>query len=405
MPSQKVEVGFNLIGTNLNLLTLDDPVKGQLNNATYPLGGLTFVDITNDVRSYSITRGKNRKLDGFQSGEAIVTLKNTNRAYDPLYTSSPYYGNIVPKKEIRISTNGVQQYSGLVDDWNLDYNPGQLDTATMVASDSFVYLANQTLSASTATVQLSGARVNAVLNSAGFSAGLRNIDTGNTNLGANVVAEDQNVLQYLKLIEQTELGSLFISKTGAVVFKQRNTSPSGSFPVLADDGSGIAYQNLKVVYGSEQLANEVVVSSVITASTAIATDTASQADYGVFNLTLTDLLMNSNSDVINTATYLASKYADPEYRFESLDVRVNDLTTTQQSEVLGLELGDVIQVKFTPSKIPPAITQYAEVIRCDHFVDEMGTHTISIGLATLDASFLILDDAVFGRLNENRLAW
>jgi len=125
----------------------------------------------------------------------------------------------------------------------------------------------------------------------------------------------------------------------------------------------------------------------------------------VFNLSILDLLMNSNDDLVNMATFLTSKYANPEYRFESLDVRVNDLTTTQQNQMLGIELGDVVNVKFTPSNIPPAITQYAQVIRCDHAVDEFGNHYVSIGLATLDTSFLVLDDAVFGKLDENTLAF
>jgi hypothetical protein len=406
MPSEKVEVGFTLTGAAAPFLTLNDPVKGQLDNASWPLGGTVFVDITNDVNSYTITRGKNRELEGYQSGEAIVVLNNTRRYYDPLYTASPYYGNIVPKKEIRISTNNIVEFFGVVSDWNLDYAPGRLDTATVVADDAFVYLNNQTLSASTATVQLSGARINSVLDAIGYPATTRTIDAGNTTLGADVIPAEQNVLAYLKKIEQTELGSVFISKGGNVTFKSRNSvAPTSSAVLLADDGTGIPYQNLKVVYGSEQLANEIVVSSVVTGSTATASDTVSQSQYGVFNLSILDLLMNSNDDLVNMATFLTSKYANPEYRFESLDVRVNDLTTTQQNQMLSIELGDVVNVKFTPSNIPPAITQYAQVIRCDHAVDEFGNHYVSIGLATLDTSFLVLDDAVFGKLDENTLAF
>lgn len=408
MATEKVEVGFNLVGTNAPYWTLDDPIKGQL-DSTWVLGGTFFVDITSDVIDYQITRGKNRELDGFSAGEAIVTLNNTSRNYDPLFTSSPYYGNIVPKKEIRISSNGIIQFLGLVDDWNLDYAPGRLDTAVMVASDAFVYLNNQTLSSTTSTAQLSGARVSAILNSAGFSASLRDIDAGNTTLGADVIAEDQNVLAYLKLVETTETGQLFISKTGALTFKQRYHLDSGALVNFADDGSGIAYQNLKVVYGSEQLANEVVISNqtfgTVAASTAIATDTTSQDAYGVFNYTATDLLMQSTSDVVNLSTYLASKYSQPEYRFESLEIRVNELTVDQQSQILNLELGDIVSITFTPSGIPPAIQQYAEVIRANHSVNNLGEHYISLGFATLDTSFLVLDDAVFGRLDENLLAW
>lgn len=406
MPTEKVEVGFSLTGAAAPFLTLDDPIKGQLDSADWTLGNSVFVDITDDVQSYTITRGKSRELDGFSSGEAIVTLKNTSRAYDPLYTASPYYGNIVPKKEIRISSNNIVEFFGVVDDWNLDYAPGRLDTATMVASDAFVYLNNETLTASTATTQLSGARVNAILDAISYPSSSREIDAGNTTLGPDVIPEDQNVLAYLKLIEASELGAIFVGKSGNVTFKSRNSvAATSSVPNLTDDGTGIPYQNLKVVYGSEQLANEIVVSSVITASTAVATDTASQSQYGVFNLTRTDLLMNTNDDLVNMATFLASKYAQPEYRFESLEVRVNDLPLASQNQILDLELSDIVKVTFTPSGIPPAIVQYAQVIRCDHSVDDMGNHYVSIGLATLDTSFLVLDDTVFGRLDENTLAW
>lgn len=406
MPSEKVEVGFSLTGAAAPFLTLDDPIQGQLDNADWTLGGTVFVDITSDVMSYTITRGKNRELDGYQSGEAIVTLNNSDRAYDPLYAASPYYGNIVPKKEVRISSNNIVEFFGVIDDWNLEYAPGQLATATLVASDAFVYLNNETLAASTSTTQLSGARVNAVLDAIAYPVDSRDIDSGDTVLGPDNIAEDSNVLTYLKLIERTELGAVFISKAGKVTFKSRNSiAATSDAPKLSDDGTGIKYQNLKVVYGSEQLANEIVVSSVITASTAVATDSVSQSQYGVFNLTETDLLMNTESDLINLATFLASKYAQPEYRFESLEVRVNDLTPTQQNKILGLELSDIVQVVFTPSNIPPAIVQYAQVIRCDHAVNEIGEHIVSIGLATLDTSFLVLNDAVFGRLDENTLAW
>lgn len=403
MPIEKVEVGFNLIGTNAPNLTLDDPIKGQL-DSTWTLGGTTFVDITNDVQEFTINRGKSRQLDGYSAGEAIVTLKNTTRNYDPTYASSPYYGNIIPKKEIRISSNGDVQFQGLVDDWNLDYAPGRLDTATLVASDAFVYLNNQTLSASTATAQLAGNRVSSILDQAGFSAGLRSIDSGSTTLGADVIPEDQNVLAYLKVVETTESGRLFITKTGQVRFIGRNGLTTNGLVSLTDNGTGIPYQNLKVVYGSEELANEVVISNKA-GSTAIATDPTSQGLYGVFNYTSTDLLMQSTSDVVNLATYLASKYGEPEYRFESMDVRLNELTANQQDEILGLELGDVVSVTFTPSGIPPAIVKYAEIIRANHSVDAYGSHIVSLGFATLDTSFMKLDDAVFGRLDENTLGW
>ena len=66
--------------------------------------------------------------------------------------------------------------------------------ASFVCSDGFVYLNNQTLGAGTATAQLSGARVNAILDNefVQWPATDRDIDTGAELLGADVIADNQN---------------------------------------------------------------------------------------------------------------------------------------------------------------------------------------------------------------------
>jgi len=402
MTTQKVEVGFDLAGNNGPFLVLDNPVQGQLDNTDWVLGGTLFYDITSRVRSIEINRGKSNFLSSYSAGEAIVEFNNNDRAFDPEYTASPYYGNIIPKRDVRISSNGIVQYRGSIDDWNLQYQPGGLASASFTASDGFVYLANQTLSASTATVQTSGARVSAVLDSSDvdWPAGYRNIDTGAATLGADVISAGTNALSYLKLIEQTELGSVFIAKNGDFTFLDRNVAITSTISVeFADDGTGINYEELNVDYGSENLANEIVVSSVITASTAIAVDIDSQNTYGIFNYTANDLLMNSDAQVEALAIFLASKYSQPEYRFDTLSVRVNTQSEANQTKLLNLELGDVVKVTFTPSGIPPAVVKYAEVIRINNQAEPDGQHIMTLGLSTIDTTYLVLDDTVFGKLD------
>lgn len=404
MITEKVEVGFDLTTTGGPFLVLDDAVQGQLDNADWVLGGTLFYDITDDVRSIQISRGKTAEFDTFPSGEAVVELNNRLRTYDPTYTASPFYGNIVPKREVRISSNNIVQYNGVIDDWNLDYSTNGEAIATFVASDGFVYINNQTLAASTATVQTSGARITTILDdpAVAWPATKRQIDTGVATLGADVIADNTNVLTYLQLVESSEFGKLFISKSGDLVFQDRTVAPSSTGVVhLADDGTGVPYQNMTVVYGSEQLHNEIVVSSVITNSQVTAIDSDSQNAYGIFNLTLSDLLVNSDAQLENLASYLAFKYSQPEFRFDSVEVRVNNLTTDQQTAVLGLELGDVVKITFTPSGIPPAIVKYAEIIRADHEVDITGEHIMNLGFTTLDYGYLVLDDTAFGRLDQD----
>lgn len=402
MTTQKVEVGFDLTSVGGPFLTLDDPVAGKLDDPEWVLGGTIFYDITADVRNVQINRGKANYIDNVSAGEAIVELSNLDRNYDPTYAAGPYYGQIVPKREVRITTNGIIQFTGLVDDWNLFYNPGGDATATFVASDGFVFLNNQTLTGGTATAQLSGARVNAVLNSADvqWPVLLRDIDSGVHSLGADVIPANTNVLSYLRLVEQSEGGRLFINKSGYVVFRDQNVTVGTATPVhLSDDGTGIGYESMNVVYGSEQLYNEVVLSSVITNTTVTATDTDSVAQYGIFNLTESDLLMSNDTQLTSWAESLVKRFSEPEFRFDSIDVRLNSLDVADENAILGLELGDVVKVTFTPSNIPPAISKYAEIIRINHNVDTNGEHVVTFGFATIDYVGWLLGTEAFGRLD------
>lgn len=407
MPTEKVEIGFDLVLPTGNFFTLNDATKGKLDNTTYTLAGFQYYDITDYVTSIQLTRGKSDDIATVSAGDFVVELNNRSRAFDPTYASSPFYGQIIPKRQVRYSVNGVQQYQGVIDDWNLAYQPNGDAVASFVASDGFVYLNNQTLNAGTATSQLSGARVNAILDDpfVSWPPADRVIDTGTATFGADVIPNNQNVLQYLQKIEESEQGLLFIDKTGNVVFLDRTHSPStASLVKLADDGTGIAYQNMQISYGSENLINEVVANSIITNTEVSTTDTNSQATYGIFNATFSDLLLNTDAQVITYEASILKKYAQPVYRFTQVEIRLNGLTDAQQASVLGIELGDFVQVVFTPSNLPPAISKYAAVIRANHSVDITGEHIVTLGLNTLNFTYLILNDTVFGKLDEGSLS-
>lgn len=399
VPTPKVEIGFDIIGANAPFFTLDDAVKGILDNATYPLGGQIFYDVTDKVRGITTRRGKNRQLDEFDAGLANVVFENNDRTFDPTYEASPYYGQIIPKRSIRISSAGNRLFTGVIDDWNLNYEPGGFSEASAAASDAFTLFNTQTLSAGTATAQLSGARVNAILNlpDVNWPQQERDIDAGITQLGADVFAEDTNVLAYLRTIASSEPGNLFIDKLGRVTFTDRNPNSGNTVIGFADDSTGIAYQGMKVVYGSELLYNEIVLGSQF-AGTVSATDPASIEEYGVLNLTQNDLLIQSSTVIEQLAAYYAIKYSQPEYRFESIDVVVDDLPEAEQQEVLALEIGDFVTVKFTPNGVPPAIRKVAEIIRIDHDITPEA-HIVSLGFSTTEGAFWTLSDIIFGRLS------
>jgi hypothetical protein len=404
---EKVELGFDENGPG-NFFILDDEVQGVLDNPGYVLGGGSFFyDVSAYVTQISVNRGKSRALDRYQSGVVSVTFNNRNRFFDPTYLASPFYGQIVPRRDVRITANNELVFLGTTEDWNLDYAPNGDSTATVSAADGFAFLAQQTLTAATNPVELSGARVNRVLDSAGVNwpAGARSIDAGNETMQGDEVTPADNALQYLQLIESSEPGELFIGRDGKLVFQERNrAAPSSTAPLLSDDATGITYSQVRVVYGSELLYTQSEVSRKGSSTIVQANDTAAQTDYGVRTLVLDGLLQNTDAALVPLATYYVSLYAQPEYRFEQVEIILSQLSLVDQNKILGLDLGSVVQVQFTPNGIAPAITKYAKVIAISHTAS-LVDHKVVLGLGTLNTDVFVLSDAAFGILDTGRLSF
>jgi hypothetical protein len=407
-PTQKIEIGFDLTDSGTGpFFRLDDPIQGVLDNTSFVLGGELFYDVTSFVTSVSITRGKNRELDQFDQGLANIVFNNNDRTFDPEYAASPFAGQIIPKRQVRISSGNLIQFYGLIDDWNLTYEPNGDSIAAAACSDATASFASQTLFTRTNTAQKSGERINEILSlpEIDWPLSLRQIDTGQMTLGADTIADNTNALEYFRLIEQSEPGAFFIGKDGSVVFKDRITAPLTDGVTLSDDGTGIPYQTIRVQYGSELLANEIVLESAITTTQVTQQDLDSIEEYGIFNLTRTGLLIGDDNDLIELADFYSQKYSSPEYRFEAVDILLDELTLEQQADLLALELGDVVQIKFTPNQLPPAINKYAEIISVNHSID-LDNHILTLGFATLDFALFVLDDAQFGKLDSgNALAF
>jgi hypothetical protein len=405
-PSTQVEIGFDLSALGGPFFILDDPVQGVLDNTIYTLGGTLFYDVSDDVLRVSVNRGKSRQLDKFTSGNAAITFINQDRAFDPLNASSPYFGQIIPRRTVRITTSGSAVFYGSIDDWSLSYDVSGYSTAGAVVSDGFTYLAQQVLTAHTATSQLSGARIGAVLDRSeiNWPASLRDLDPGGMTLQADIVADGTNALDYLQLVNFSEPGALFMGADGSIVFRDRTDAPAGTGLVsFTDDGTGVPFVDVQVVYGSELLYNFIQVERA-NGGTATASDSDSQNSYGVIALVQSGLIMNTDPAAQDLADYLLGKYSEPEYRFESLTVALEDLSPSNQTAVLGLEIGDIAEIKFTPNNTGTQIDKYATIIRIDHEIVPM-SHRITYGFETLDYASLVLDDTVFGLLDDGRLSF
>lgn len=399
-PTTKVFIAFDLTASGGSFFALDDPVRGVL-DSQYVLGGDVLVDVTNYVASVSINRGKSRELDRFTAGQASVTLHNDDRTFDPFYADSPFFSQILPRKQVVIESNGIRQFTGYIDDWDLTYELGGKSYASISCIDGFLQLSATQIDSFTNVTQLSGERIVTILNrpEVAWPAGERDIDAGQETLQADTVAENTNALQYLQLVESTEPGALFMSKSGALTFRDRITVPPlVDTLIFADDGraESVSYSDIAVIYGSENLYNRVVVTRE-GGTPQVADNPASQDIYGVQTLSLDGLLLTSDADALVLADYLLGRYDQPELRFSSLQVKLHDKNTADQAELLAVEIQDVIKIVFTPNGIGDAIERYGLVTGIKHSIG-IDTHTVTFDFGSVQDFPLILDDPIYGRL-------
>ena len=404
-PVMQVLVGFQTTTGFGTPFQLDDPVFGVLDTST--LGGLAFADLTHLVESVNITRGRNRELTQFNAGTANVAFDNVTRVLDPLNDASIYYPNVLPRSPIIILANGIPIYSGVVVDWNLDYDISNQDMMYAVCSDSFTVLANQFMEAFTPSAELSSARVSAVLDRPEINyQGARSIGTGSSNLGDYAVSENTNVLNYLQLVTKSEQGYLYMAADGALIFKGRTDVLN---PVADADftttGSGIPYQTLTNEFGDELLYNDIVTESPA-GGPFNAADSDSQALYQSQQYTATDLLNSTASEVEQLGQYLLGKYRNPVLRFTGLSTQMAALTTAQQNAVLNLDLTDIATVeKNYVTGSPTSVTQTLIVSGVNHTITPQD-HIVGFTFESVDGNqYLTLDDAIFGILDQNLLAF
>jgi len=411
-PAMKVELGLDLGGNDPFAFRLDDAVKGVLDNTDFTLGGTKLFDISSRLVSVAIRRGKSQALDRIDAGIATITVDNFDRLFDPLYEDGLYYGQLIPRREVVISSKGYPVFNGFIDDFDIQYEPGKKSVVSIAVSDAFSVLANSSLDEVVPPSELSGARIERVLDLPEVSWPLerREIDPGNTLMLDSVVNEGTGTLSYLQLVETSEFGTIFISREGNVVFRERNSVPNVIDVVFANTTvdpllTAVPFIDVNIVYGSENLYNRIFLENdEAIPEEGFAEDLDSQALYGVRAYDKSGLLVQNATDLQFLSDYLLERFKQPQYRFETVTVSLDNISAEQQNLVLDLEIGDIVQVKFLPSEVPPAIEQYCRVIGINNSWDN-NSKNITFSLERLDFAIFILDDAVLGVLDDDRLAY
>ena len=406
-PTVRVRIGFTA-----NEFTLDDLVRGVLD--TGQLGGaITYTDVTSDVQSVSISRGRSRDLDTFTTGSCSVRLLNNARKYENTNTSSPYYPGIEPMIAIRVdaTTDGGSSYKdlfvGFVTDINLTYPDQSNSFADFIASDAFMKLANTSLINASFSSTDSGTLVGNILDNANVKFGAeRDIETGISTM-QSLSGISENTLSVLQNIERSENGLLFMSKDGKLTFKSRHTTfPSTPDATFSDDGSDIPYLRVDYINDDNEIFNTVSLTR-IGGTTQTVEDVGSQGKYLIRTLSRSGLYNDSDSEVNDAANFLLGKFKDALIRFDNLVVDLTEATTGNQNSILDREVGDVVKVELTPpgGGSPAQITSN-EIIDSINYNITPDIFSCSYKLSNADVqAFMRLDNALFGVLDTDKLGY
>ena len=115
----------------------------------------TWTPVTAYVWNMTIDRGRSDDWGDFD-GSASVTLNNRDRRFDPYNTSGPYYGKLLPRRQIRIRAQTIEGgvttthdvFRGFIDGWSPEWtDAGTNSSVTLSCFDAFQLLGSEQLPA------------------------------------------------------------------------------------------------------------------------------------------------------------------------------------------------------------------------------------------------------------------
>jgi len=374
-----------------------EQVEAHYNTSRYVLGGDLLVDITSDVRAVNLRRGRSNETSTVDAGSGTITLDNRNRFYDPLASASvsPYAPSLRPRKEVTVDVGNRRQFTGIVEDWDLQYVPGG-DSVTLVKlTDGLTLLNENVLASGAGATGLSGSVIHQTASAANWPSGRVNLDDGTETVGVHEISDNTNALTYMRKIAETEQALLFVGKDGTLRYRDRTASRQVRGTIFADDGTGIPFQDIEIIYGTELLYTQAEVEYISGSATATFVSNAAASAvslYGDRSLSL-DTFLSGSAPASGIANLLTEKYGEPTLRIIGLSVNMQGLPEAQRQQILNLELGDGVEVVFTPNGIGEPIYRELAVDSITHDITP-GFHIAQISL--YEALLLLRDGSASG---------
>jgi hypothetical protein len=317
-----------------------------------------IVDVSNQINRIETNRGRTALSDQFQTGSMTLRIIDQNGDFNPQNVSGPYYELLTPMKKVQITaTYGSVIYpifSGFITSYVTTYpdeSGEDLAMTTIQAVDAFrlAQLAQISTVTGASAGQLSGTRVNKILDEIDWPASQRDIDAGLTTLQADP-GTNRTALQALFTVSESEYGAIYVDADNNFVFQDRGVtagSIGGTPTVFADNGTGIDYFDATWVLNDVLVFNKATITRA-GGSPQVALNQASIDKYFLHSYFLDNLLMESDVIALDYAQAYVASRQETSIRVDAI---VLDLYTDNYNSgilaALGLDFFDPITVKTT----------------------------------------------------------
>ena len=371
-----------------------------------------IVDVSDVINSITTQRGRDAQADQFQTGSLSLRIVDQNGDFNPQNSASPYYLLLTPMRKVQITATyaGITYpvFSGFITSYTTTtpLTANDVVYTTIEAVDAFRLAQNaQIATVAGSGIQLSGARINALLDAISWPSSMRDIDTGLTTMQADP-GTARTALAAMQTVETSEYGALYVDATGSFVFQDRAVtagSVAGTPVVFTDTGAGISYSNAVWRLDDTLVYNRADITRT-GGSVQSAVNTASIAKYFLHSYNQQNLLMQTDADALDYALAYTASRAETSIRCDAI---VLDLYTASYDAgivaALSLDYFDPVTITTTQ----PGASTLTKTLQVFGVAMNIAPNRWGVTFTTLEPIIdaFILDSALYGLLDTDVLSY
>jgi hypothetical protein len=368
------------------------------------------IDLTPDVYSISIRRGRNIMKDTYDAGTATVRVLDPLGYFNPQNPSSPYYGYLVPLRKLRISatTNTSEHFlfSGYVNDYKYFFPVGQ-ETAyvDILCTDGFrLFQMSQVQTiATTPAGQTTGARLGKILDDVQFPNSMRQLATGDATCLADP-GTVRTTLEAIKNVEFSEgLGAFYMSPDGSAVFKSRTevTETLGNAAIEFNQTTGIPYRQVRYAFDDKLIINSATFNRVGgTAQNVFSQDSIDK--YFPHAISQDNLVAETDAQVLGAAQNYVNTRRETTIRIDEMAIDLLDANVPTDT-IIGLDYFDNLKI----TNVTEQGSTIVKTLQAQGFAWDIGPNKMTCIITTLEPLIdgIIIGSSTYGIIGQSTFSY